>query len=165
MKAYLAPLVGCSIVKVDVSGGFPVIVARRRNGETFTLEVSRDEEGNGPGFLFGLPYPSDRAVAKADKARQEVIDYLKHRVGDVGAIQVAREVHQQKGTVAYFHGEGFRTLCPVCYFQAVADGKADPSDYQPQAEGADVGDLTCHECGLTFAERRKRLGAKPRKTG
>ena len=26
-----------------------------KDGETFTIEVSQDEEGNGAGFLFGLP--------------------------------------------------------------------------------------------------------------
>ena len=28
-----------------------------RDGEVFRCEVSQDEEGNGPGFLFGLPCP------------------------------------------------------------------------------------------------------------
>ena len=29
-----------------------------KDGETFTIEVSQDEEGNGAGFLFGLPNPN-----------------------------------------------------------------------------------------------------------
>ena len=29
-----------------------------KDGETFTIEVSQDEEGNGAGFLFGLPDPN-----------------------------------------------------------------------------------------------------------
>ena len=26
-------------------------------GEKLVLEISQDEEGNGPGFIFGLPFP------------------------------------------------------------------------------------------------------------
>ena len=31
-----------------------------KDGETFTIEVSQDEEGNGAGFLFGLPTPNGK---------------------------------------------------------------------------------------------------------
>ena len=55
LKAYLAPLVGGKITKVGVTAdGFPQITVKVGK-ETFVLEVSRDSEGNGPGFLFGLP--------------------------------------------------------------------------------------------------------------
>lgn len=63
---YLAPLVGATIT--DAVGkaqddGFgeevwPTLTVRTKDGEEFDLEVSQDEEGNGPGFLFGLPTPS-----------------------------------------------------------------------------------------------------------
>jgi hypothetical protein len=52
LKAYLAPLVGRTIRSVSVgSDGFPVLTLS--DGQE--VLVSRDEEGNGPGFLFGLP--------------------------------------------------------------------------------------------------------------
>ena len=34
---------------------WPVLLAQDKNGNTFELEVSQDPEGNGPGFIFGLP--------------------------------------------------------------------------------------------------------------
>jgi hypothetical protein len=53
-KKYLKPIVGKKIVKVDVSeDGFPQIFLN----DGTTLEISRDEEGNGAGFIFGLPNP------------------------------------------------------------------------------------------------------------
>lgn len=57
MRKYLAPLVGGKIVGVGVSAyGFPQIkVDSMENGFTGTIEISRDTEGNGPGFIFGLP--------------------------------------------------------------------------------------------------------------
>lgn len=30
-----------------------------KDGKQFVVEISRDEEGNGPGFLFGLPMVPD----------------------------------------------------------------------------------------------------------
>jgi hypothetical protein len=37
-------------------GLFPIIVFKKGK-ETFECDISQDEEGNGPGFLFGLPFP------------------------------------------------------------------------------------------------------------
>jgi hypothetical protein len=58
---YLKQLVGCTITEAfavsDDSGIWPVIVATRQDGTKFNLEISRDPEGNGPGFIFGLPNP------------------------------------------------------------------------------------------------------------
>lgn len=34
---------------------WPTIHISMPNGDKFVLEVSQDPEGNGPGFLFGLP--------------------------------------------------------------------------------------------------------------
>lgn len=33
----------------------PVLVCRTQDGQTVELAISQDPEGNGPGFLFGLP--------------------------------------------------------------------------------------------------------------
>lgn len=52
---YYSQLVGKRVEVVSISeDGFPTLVLD--NG--WRLEVSRDEEGNGPGFLFGIPTPS-----------------------------------------------------------------------------------------------------------
>jgi hypothetical protein len=71
LEQYMQPLVGCTItaVRVKVEDGqcWPVIVAqsiRRRPGqplEVFELEISRDPEGNGPGWIFGLPHPGEKS--------------------------------------------------------------------------------------------------------
>lgn len=54
MKKYLKHLVGRTITKVGVTkDGFPFFVLDDKS----KIEVSSDEEGNGPGFLFGLPDP------------------------------------------------------------------------------------------------------------
>lgn len=54
MRKYLAPLVGRTIKETGVEeGGFPFFVLDNGN----KIEISADEEGNGPGFLFGLPRP------------------------------------------------------------------------------------------------------------
>lgn len=54
LKKYLASLVGRTIVKVGVNAeGFPKLYLDDKS----VLEVSCDEEGNGPGFIFGLPNP------------------------------------------------------------------------------------------------------------
>lgn len=38
-----------------------------RGGVVFRCEVSQDEEGNGPGFLFGLPNPYDYYASEGEK--------------------------------------------------------------------------------------------------
>ena len=62
LRRYLAPLAGGRIVSVGVTEeGFPqLIVEKKPRGkpvERYVLEVSQDMEGNGPGFIFGLPNP------------------------------------------------------------------------------------------------------------
>ena len=60
MTGYLKGLVGATIVEAGVGAddadgeGFPYFVIEK-DGERTTVEVSQDPEGNGPGFLFGLP--------------------------------------------------------------------------------------------------------------
>lgn len=61
-KRYMAALVGGTIEKTGVTpDGFPFFVVREKTGKRLTIEVSQDEEGNGPGFLFGLPSPVQTA--------------------------------------------------------------------------------------------------------
>lgn len=54
LKKYMKALEGKKIVKTGVNrDGFPFFVLE----DGTKCEISRDEEGNGPGFLFGLPEP------------------------------------------------------------------------------------------------------------
>ena len=54
LKKYLKPLEGKKIVKTGVNkDGYPVLTL----SDGTKIEVSKDAEGNGPGWLFGLPYP------------------------------------------------------------------------------------------------------------
>lgn len=54
MKKYLSPMLDKKIVKVGVTkDGFPFFVL----DDGTKIEVSQDEECNGPGFLTGLPRP------------------------------------------------------------------------------------------------------------
>jgi hypothetical protein len=54
LKKYLKPLEGRKIVKTGVNkDGFPFFTLDNK----VKIEISQDPEGNGPGFLFGLPDP------------------------------------------------------------------------------------------------------------
>lgn len=57
MVRYLQPLIGCTVEEVKPSDDeeFTTIVFRKPDGTIFECELSSDEEGNAPGFLFGLP--------------------------------------------------------------------------------------------------------------
>lgn len=67
MKEYYASLVGYRCVEVsmeqvanevsDWNEDWPTLTFENDAGERLVVEVSRDEEGNGPGFLFGLLLP------------------------------------------------------------------------------------------------------------
>lgn len=69
IRAYLKPLVGARITSVnahiDRHGEFPtgdvwpIIRATLKDGTRVKLEISSDEEGNGSGFVFGLPHPGE----------------------------------------------------------------------------------------------------------
>ncbi len=59
---YYSALNGATIIKflrtdTDEFGGkgFPMFLVKLANGQLTELVVSQDEEGNGGGFLFGLP--------------------------------------------------------------------------------------------------------------
>jgi hypothetical protein len=60
---YYGALDGAIITKVEIREDddfgrteyWPVFTVILANGFETELEISRDEEGNGPGFVFGLP--------------------------------------------------------------------------------------------------------------
>lgn len=63
-RRYYRQLVGSTIIEfVGVNGGdsfnegFPCFKVRFKDGTYGLIEISRDPEGNGGGFLFGLPFP------------------------------------------------------------------------------------------------------------
>lgn len=60
LERYLQPLVDGKITAVEAleedGKVWPRIIVKT-DTEEYTLEISRDEEGNGPGFVFGLPNP------------------------------------------------------------------------------------------------------------
>ena len=64
MEGYYGALVGLTVTSVQVvendDMGYPelwlTITMVSEDGEEFAVEVSRDQEGNGAGFLFGLPH-------------------------------------------------------------------------------------------------------------
>ena len=59
-ELYYRQLIGMQITAVGKNAeGFPYFVAKLDNVQ-YTLEISQDEEGNGPGFMFGLQNPYDR---------------------------------------------------------------------------------------------------------
>lgn len=67
---YYGQLVGATIesagvVAEDEFGSvnfWPTIHIVTPDGQKLVLEVSQDPEGNGPGFLFGLPTPNQSGV-------------------------------------------------------------------------------------------------------
>jgi hypothetical protein len=63
--SYYEALEGAKILKFvemrgDEFGGsnFPVFLVKFLNGSIGEIEISQDEEGNGGGFIFGLPLPA-----------------------------------------------------------------------------------------------------------
>ena len=74
-EKYYAQLVGATVLGVEVlkdeddddnfARGWATIWVEATDGERYKLEVSQDEEGNGPGFIFGLPNPADKEEANA----------------------------------------------------------------------------------------------------
>ena len=60
-KDYYSQLEGATIVKFlgmkeeqYAHGAFPQFKVKLKSGEEIMVEVSKDQEGNGGGFLFGL---------------------------------------------------------------------------------------------------------------
>ena len=56
-ETYYAGLKGYTVKETGIGeDGFPFLIMRKGKDE-LKVEVSMDEEGNGAGFLFGLPMP------------------------------------------------------------------------------------------------------------
>ena len=55
---YYGQLVGMTIIKSGITegdeyeAGFPFFILQAKDGDKVKIEVSKDEEGNGGGFLF-----------------------------------------------------------------------------------------------------------------
>jgi len=65
-EKYYKQLEGATILRFDgmnadefnpYDHGFPGFLVRLADGTHTTIEISRDSEGNGGGFIFGLPVP------------------------------------------------------------------------------------------------------------
>ena len=65
---YYGSLVGATITKVTISddddegNSWPIFAVTLKDGTKVELELSQDEEGNGPEFMFGLPDPNSKEV-------------------------------------------------------------------------------------------------------
>lgn len=64
-QKYYGSLEGATIIKFhgfpdeadDPMNNFPSFEVKFKDGSISTIEISQDEEGNGGGFIFGLPIP------------------------------------------------------------------------------------------------------------
>ena len=63
-STYYGSFVGATIISFDGmqdnedgGDGFPTFTVKFANGEIGQIEISQDAEGNGGGFIFGLPTP------------------------------------------------------------------------------------------------------------
>jgi len=64
MKGYYGSAVGLTITRFEIVEDdtlgyveyWPAFIAVDSDGVEYRLELSRDPEGNGPGFMFGLPH-------------------------------------------------------------------------------------------------------------
>lgn len=69
LQRYLEPLQGGTVTNAGVVADermpWPEILVRLESGQTVRLEISQDEEGNGPGFAHGL----DRLQDDAERGR------------------------------------------------------------------------------------------------
>jgi len=65
-----AKITGFELVQDDEDVLWPTFTAKKGK-DTFTIEVSQDEEGNGEGFLFGLPDVVAREVASEKTIENE----------------------------------------------------------------------------------------------
>jgi len=69
-KDYYSSLDGATIIRFNGMvadefnpyGGFPTFTVKFANGEIGIIEISQDPEGNGGGFIFGLPTPDVRPL-------------------------------------------------------------------------------------------------------
>ena len=60
-KKYFGQLVGCKVIGFEMQDGghdedmWPALIMRTDGGEEIAVVLSRDPEGNGPGFAFIEP--------------------------------------------------------------------------------------------------------------
>jgi hypothetical protein len=96
-EGYYGALVGLTVRKVEVVVNddmgypelWPTITMVADDGEEFVIEVSRDPEGNGAGFLFGLPaFSAPECEVKQDADRNawwapfdKMCDEVEGRIG------------------------------------------------------------------------------------
>lgn len=77
-------IVGIKVHDDEYSGELWPVIVIEKDGETFECELSQDPEGNGPGFMFGLPQYSHSklymdSVLNADDEATEQMFQLKKR--------------------------------------------------------------------------------------
>lgn len=64
MADYYGQLEGATIktfsigVDEEMNDDYPTFTVILKDGTEVQIEISQDEEGNGPGFIFGLPFPN-----------------------------------------------------------------------------------------------------------
>ena len=98
LRGYYGQLIGATVVGIkmnleeDQEHGDPLftqvwpLIIFEKDGQEYRCEISRDEEGNGPGYMFGLNQTSNApefmdAVNKLDKEELlQLINNLKQRV-------------------------------------------------------------------------------------
>jgi hypothetical protein len=74
-QRYMESMKGGKITKVGVNAdGFPFFEVKMPGGITLLCEVSQDEEGNGPGFIFGLENPYEVERMERESATPEEIE-------------------------------------------------------------------------------------------
>lgn len=78
---YFGQLVGAEILgfkmAVDPDEGdyWPTFLVKLKSGEMVEIELSQDEEGNGPGFIFGLARPGETIIeAQAGRLAEFGVD-------------------------------------------------------------------------------------------
>ena len=77
---YYGQLMGYSVVGVKneideySDGVWPILIFRNRQGDTIECALSKDEEGNGPGFMFGLEIRSNNRMEQVNRMTEEEVD-------------------------------------------------------------------------------------------
>ena len=100
LSGYYSQLIGATVVGIKMNieeNPYPAdplyaevwpLIIFEKNGQEYRCEISRDEEGNGPGFMFGLNQTTNSpdfmdAVHKLNKPELlELINKLKQRVDE-----------------------------------------------------------------------------------
>ena len=108
MIDYLTPAVGCTIIEIGVGEdeegeeGYPYLKLRKpatatAEAEEYTLEVSRDEEGNGPGYLFGLPSPGSSVTTIKLKNGLRVLAWEDGKPKRFSRADAGKEIERVRG--------------------------------------------------------------------